>query len=44
MCGGQTATPADRSRVGVCGLEKRVCHVVLPWVGIVKDSGVWVPV
>lgn len=35
--------PALRSEVGVCGDEKRVCQVTVPWEdGSGKDSGVCV--
>lgn len=39
MCGGQTAMPAERSEVGVCGCEIRVCQVTVPFAGVGKDSG-----
>lgn len=31
--------PAERSEVGVCGCEIRVCQVRVPFAGVGKDSG-----
>lgn len=37
--GRQKATPQHNESVGVCGEEKMVCQVSVPWSGSANDDG-----